>query len=202
MMPDMGGIELCRIIKDDISRCHIPVVLLTAKTDSNTELTGLESGADVYITKPFKVKHLLVRIKNLLESRKKLRQKYSSYPLVKGHQMEGNSKDQQFIEKVLKFIEEHIANSDLSVELLSVELGMSKSVLQRKIKALTDNTPNEFIRLIRLQYAVKLLLSNEYRISEIGYMSGFSSPSYFSHCFCEHFKLTPSEYIEQHQLKK
>lgn len=103
---------------------------------------------------------------------------------------------------MIKFIEEHISDPDLSVESLSKEMAMSKSAFQRKMKALTDQTPNEFIRLIRLKYAAGLLLSNEHRISEIGYMSGFSSHSYFSRCFYEHFKLTPSEYIEQYINQK
>lgn len=202
MMPEIDGVLLCKMVKEDISRCHIPVILLTAKTDSKTELSGIESGADIYITKPFKVKHLVARVKNLLETRKKLMQKYGSYPLSANSPSAGKSKDQQFIEQVIKFIEAYIANPDLSVESLSTEMAMSKSAFQRKMKALTDQTPNEFIRLIRLKYAAGLLLSNEHRISEIGYMSGFSSHSYFSRCFYEHFKLTPSEYIEKYDREK
>lgn len=198
MMPEMDGIELCKQVKEDILRCHIPVILLTAKTNSDTELAGLENGADAYITKPFKVKHLIARVKSLLDNRKKLMQKYASYPFITENQPVKKSRDQQFIEKIVHFIEEHISDPNLSVESLSAEMAMSKSVFQRKMKALTDNSPNEFMRLIRLQYAAQLLLSNEYRISEIGYMSGFSSHSYFSRCFYDHFKLTPSEYIEQH----
>ena len=197
MMPDMNGIELCKTIKDDISRSHIPVILLTAKTDSNTELAGIESGADIYITKPFKVRHLIVRVKNLLESRKKLMQKYSSYPLPIENQVDENSMDRQFIEKVVKFIEDHISDPDLSVESLGGEMAMSRSVLQRKMKALTGNTPNEFIRSVRLQYAARLLLSNKYKASEIGYMCGFSSHSYFSKCFYNQFNMTPSEFFEK-----
>lgn len=202
MLPDKSGIDLCRIIKEDISRCHIPFLILTAKTDSNTELAGIGSGADVYMVKPFKVKHLLVRIKNLLENRKMLMQKYNSYPLPSEIQPSVKSRDQIFIERVVKFIEEHISEPNLSVESLSTEMAMSKSAFLRKIKALTDNSPNEFTRLIRLKYAAKLLLSNEYRISEIGYMSGFSSHSYFSRCFYDHFQVTPSDYIEQHINKQ
>jgi len=197
MMPVMGGIELCKMVKDDISRCHIPIILLTAKTDSNTELAGLEGGADVYITKPFKIKHLVVRVKNLLENRKKLMQKYARYPTVVEKLPVNINKDQKFIQQLVEFIEIHISDSNLSVESLSTEMAMSKSAFQRKMKALTDNSPNEFVRVIRLQYAAKLLMAGEYRVSEIGYMSGFASHSYFSRCFFDYYKLSPSEYIEQ-----
>ncbi|HLT87362.1 MAG TPA: AraC family transcriptional regulator [Sphingobacterium sp.] len=123
-------------------------------------------------------------------------QKFVTYPFVRESILPGNqTKDQLFIEKIVQFIEENISDASLSVESLSVEAAMSKSAFQRKLKALTSYSPNEFTRLIRLQYAAKLLLSNEYRVSEIGYMCGFSSHSYFSKCFFNHFKVTPSDLI-------
>lgn len=203
MMPDMDGTELCRIVKDDIAYSHIPLILLTAKTDSNAELAGIESGADVYITKPFKIRNLAATIKNLLEGRAKLMQKFITYPFVGESLPPSNqTKDQLFIEKIVQFIEENISDAGLSVESLSVEAAMSKSAFQRKLKALTSYSPNEFIRLIRLQYAAKLLMSNEYRVSEIGYMCGFSSHSYFSKCFFNHFKVTPSDFMGKQMSEK
>ncbi|NGF56945.1 response regulator [Parapedobacter sp. SGR-10] len=203
MMPDMDGTELCKKIKDNIAHSHIPVILLTAKTDSNTELEGIESGADIYMTKPFKIRHLTATVKNLLESRARLKQKFATYPFASESQSSiVPTKDQSFIEKIVKFIEENISDPSLSVEDISLAAAMSKSAFQRKMKALTGYTPNEFTRLIRLQYAAKLLMSNEYRVSEIGYMCGFSSHSYFSKCFFNHFHITPSDFMDKQFSEK
>lgn len=199
MMPEMDGIELCRKIKNNIDYSHIPVILLTAKGNSDAELEGIESGADAYVVKPFKWKHLTALVKNQLEIRNKLKEKFNQQPLVDIGTIATNTHDKKFIESITQIVESRIDDYRLSVEELSRELAMSRSTLHKKLKAITGHVPNEFIRLIRLRTAAKLLISGEYNISEVGYRTGFNSPSYFSRCFIQQFKLTPSEFLEKYK---
>jgi ligand-binding sensor domain-containing protein/signal transduction histidine kinase/AraC-like DNA-binding protein len=202
MMPGMDGIEFCRKVKTNISYSHIPLVLLTAKSNSESEIAGLESGADAYIIKPFKWKHVTVVIKNLLESRLRLKDKFTQHPLADIETLSTNTHDKKFVEKIISIIEERIIDPQLSVEELSREMNMSRSGLHKKLKAMSGHVPNEFIRLIRLRNAARLLLSGEHNISEVGYKVGFSSHSYFSKCFAQQFNETPSEFAEKHQYHK
>jgi YesN/AraC family two-component response regulator len=197
MMPEMDGFELCRAIKTNIQYSHIPFVLLTAKGNSEAEITGIETGADAYILKPFKWKHIAAVVKNLIESREKLRLKFSEQPTSDVSVLATNSRDKQFIEKVVSIIEERIIDPQLSVEELSKDMAMSRSSLHKKLKSLSGYVPNELIKLIRLKHAAKLLQTNDHSIAEIAYMTGFSSPSYFSKCFLHQFKLTPKEYADK-----
>ena len=199
MMPEMDGMALCKKIKTSIDYSHIPVILLTAKGNSDSELEGIENGADAYVVKPFKWKHIMVLVKNLIETRTKLKEKFNRQPLVGIATITTNSQDKKFIETILQIIEARIDDYKLSVEELSRELAMSRSTLHKKLKAVTGQVPNEFIRLIRLKAAARLLVSGEYNISEVGYKTGFNSPSYFSRCFIQQFKLTPSEFLERYQ---
>jgi signal transduction histidine kinase/ligand-binding sensor domain-containing protein/DNA-binding response OmpR family regulator len=201
MMPEMDGIEFCRQVKDNINYSHIPLVLLTAKGNTDAEISGIESGADAYITKPFKWKHVAVVIKNLLESRARLKNKFTRQPFADVNTLTTNTHDKKFVEKLINIIEERITDPQLSVEELSREMAMSRSSLHKKLKAMSGHVPNEFIRLIRLKNAAKLLLSGEHNISEVGYLTGFNSPSYFSKCFMQQFNLTPSEFAEKHAGK-
>jgi len=198
MMPVMDGVELCKHIKNDIDYSHLPVVLLTAKTNSDAEIQGLQSGADAYISKPFKWKPLSLVVKNLLELQLNLKKRFAQNPLEGTEILIGGNRDKKFLEKITQIIEARIADSQLSVEDLSREIGMSRSSLYKKIKAKTGHVPNEFIRLIRLKIAAKLLLEQEYNISEVGYMVGFSSHSYFSKCFVTQFNMTPTEFAEKY----
>jgi DNA-binding response OmpR family regulator len=200
MMPEMDGMEFCRKVKKDVNFSHIPFILLTAKANPETEIQGIEEGADAYITKPFKWKHLSAVIKNLLESRQKLRLKFSHQPFAEAASLTTNTGDQKFLKKIIDVIEGRLDDQQLSVEELSSEMAMSRSSLHKKLKAISGHVPNEFIRIIRLKHAAKLLLQNEHSISEIGYMTGFNSPSYFSKCFFQQFKLTPREFIEKNQV--
>jgi len=202
MMPEISGMELCHFVKSNINFSHIPTILLTAQANSDAEIEGLENGADFYITKPFKWRHVLAAIKNLLESRAKLKCKFSQQPFTDSATLTTNSRDKKFLQKVVEIIEERIIDPKLSVEELGRELAMSRSSLHKKIKAMTGQVPNEFIRLVRLKQAANLLVLNEYNISEIGFMVGFNSHSYFSKCFYQQFKLTPSEFAEKHQVLK
>ncbi|WP_187774963.1 hybrid sensor histidine kinase/response regulator transcription factor [Pedobacter sp. BS3] len=200
MMPEMDGLEFCKQVKTNINYSHIPLILLTAKGNSDAEIAGIENGADSYIIKPFKWKHVSAVMKNLLESRTLLREKFAQHPFETVNSLGTNSRDKKFMEKIVEIIEERITDPQLSVEELSRDVGMSRSSLHKKLKSLSGHVPNEFIRLIRLKHAARLLLSNEYTISEICYMVGFNSHSYFSKCFYQQFQLTPSEFVEKHQV--
>jgi ligand-binding sensor domain-containing protein/signal transduction histidine kinase/DNA-binding response OmpR family regulator len=202
MMPGMDGIEFCRQVKTNISYSHIPLILLTAKGNSDSEIEGLESGADAYMIKPFKWKHVTVVIKNLLESRLRLKNKFTQQPLVDVGTLSTNTHDKKFMEEIVSIIEGRITDPQLSVEELSREMNMSRSSLHKKLKAMAGHVPNEFIRLIRLRNAATMLLSGEHNISEVGYKVGFSSHSYFSKCFAQQFNETPSEFVEKHQPHK
>lgn len=197
MMPEMDGIELCKHIKNDMAYCHLPVILLTAKTNSDAVTEGLENGADAYVSKPFKWKNLSLITKNLIDLRHNLKQRFSQSPFETFEILPAGSKDREFLNKLILSIEERISDPLLSVEELGREIGLSRSSLYKKIKSMTGYVPNEFIRIIRLKNAAKLLTAKNYNISEIGYMVGFSSHSYFSKCFYQQFKLTPTEFSEQ-----
>ncbi|GAA4307340.1 hybrid sensor histidine kinase/response regulator transcription factor [Compostibacter hankyongensis] len=197
MMPEMDGMEFCRKVKQDVHFSHIPLVLLTAKANPETEIAGIEEGADAYLTKPFKWKHLAAVIKNLLESRQRLKQKFSRQPFADASSLTTNSGDQQFLKRITDIIEQRLDDQQLSVEELSRAMAMSRSSLHKKLKAISGHVPNEFIRIIRLKQAAKLLLQHEYSISEIGYRTGFNSPSYFSRCFYQQFGVTPREFMEK-----
>lgn len=202
MMPEMDGIEFCRQVKSNINFSHIPLILLTAKGNSDAEISGIENGADAYIIKPFKWKHVAVVIKNLLESRIRLKNKFTQQPFADVDTLTTNTHDKKFIEKLIAIIEDRITDPQLSVEELSREMAMSRSSLHKKLKAMSGHVPNEFIRLIRLKNAAKLLISGEHNISEVGYLTGFNSPSYFSKCFMQQFNVKPSEFAEKHQSRK
>lgn len=197
MMPELDGLAFCRQVKTNINFSHIPLILLTAKGNSDAEIAGIENGADSYIIKPFKWKHVLAVTKNLLESRERLRDKFA-HPFEAVATLGANAGEKEFIGKVVGIIEGRISDPQLSVEELSRELGMSRSSLHKKLKSLSGRVPNEFIRLVRLKHAVKLLLADNHNVSEIGYLVGFNSPSYFSKCFAQQFNLTPSEFIEKY----
>ena len=199
MMPLMDGIELCKIIKNDINYSHLPVILLTAKTNTETEIEGLESGADAYISKPFKWKQLSLIVKNLLELQSNLKQRFAQSPMEGPEIFVSGKRDKEFLGKITKIIEERISDTQFSVEDLGREVGLSRSSLYKKIKAKTGHVPNEYVRLIRLKTAAKLLMEQEYTIAEIGYMVGFNSHSYFSKCFFAQFELTPTEFVEKYK---
>tara|TARA_R110002049_G_scaffold76250_4_gene196115 strand:- start:46343 stop:50302 length:3960 start_codon:yes stop_codon:yes gene_type:complete len=195
MMPKMDGLDLCKHIKENSEASHIPVILLSAKSDVESKIGGLEIGADAYITKPFKFKHILAMVNNLLESREQLRKKYMEEPFTKITSLAHTNHDKKFVEKVVNIIEEHLSDLNFSVEYLSSELAMSRSGLHKKLKTVTGQSPNELIRTIRLKKAVLLLQEGEKNVSEVAYVTGFNSSSYFTKCFTEQFNKTPSHFI-------
>lgn len=193
MMPKMNGNEVCVYLKKEERTSHIPIILLTAKADVESRIEGLETRADDYLTKPFVPKELMLRIKNLIESRQKLRDKYCRTLSLKPSEVAVNSIDEQFLKRMMNVLEINMADEKFSVEALGEELGMSRSHLHRKLKALIGQGPNQFIRSFRLNRAHALLTVNAATAAEIAYSVGFGSPSYFTKCFHEQFGYTPSE---------
>lgn len=198
MMPLMDGYEACRHIKANIKTSHIPVVLLTAKAGMDHKLEGLETGADDYLSKPFNAKELLVRAKNLIEVRKSLREKYAASMLEDMPQIVGDHKENGFLDKIRTEVLNHLDNELFGVQELSRELAMSRTQLHRKLKALTNQSASQFIRIIRLQKGKEMLLSGEYNVAQVAYQVGFSSPTYFSSCFIEQYGYAPSEALNHH----
>lgn len=198
MMPHMNGIDLCKAVRSNQMTSHIPFILLTAKTGTDAKITGMNCGADAYIEKPFSLQYLEACIKNLLELRLQLRQKFSQMPTVSINSIAANQTDKVFLEKMNHLIEENLNNNQLSVDFLAEKLCISRSGLFVKIKGLANTTPNEMIQIIRLKKAASLLLENQYRINEVSYMVGFNNPSYFSKCFQKQFGMKPGEYIASH----
>lgn len=199
MMPNMDGLELCKAVKSNVLWSHIPFALLTAKTDIDSKIDGLNLGADSYTEKPFSITYLKAQICNLIESRKMLRKKFTEMPFVSINTIAGNSADEQFLSKTNEIIERNISNEDFNIEQLAEELCISRSGLFAKIKNLAEMTPNELIQLIRLKKAAEYLMKNEFRINEIAYMVGFSNPSYFSKCFQKQFGVKPIDFISKNR---
>ncbi|MCR5454015.1 MAG: response regulator [Bacteroidales bacterium] len=196
-MPEMNGTDLCRKLKTDIDTCHIPVIMLTAKSSEQQRIEGLETGADSYITKPFNPRHLHVRIEKLLELRVALRDKFSNEIGFKAIQTAVTSTDRDLLKKVTETIQKRISDTSLSVETLAEDVALSRGHLQRKLKNLTGQNPNEFIRIIRLKYAAEVLAKHQdLSIAEVSEMVGFNSQSYFSTAFTKQFNISPSQYKE------
>ncbi len=196
MMPEMDGITFCKKIKTELVSCHIPVILLTAKTSIEHRIEGLETGADSYIPKPFNPRHLLVRVQKLIELRLILKDKFKNDMNFEPIDMAITSVDKKFLNKAVELIKQKISDTDLGVETLGNEIGMSRGHLYRKLKGLVGQTPSEFIRTIRLKQAAHLLTNEDIPVSEVGYLVGFTSPSYFSSCFNKQYGLTPTQYRE------
>ncbi len=197
MMPEMDGITLCRKIKSNINIDHIPVILLTAKSKEEDIAEGLDIGADAYIVKPFNAELLKKTISNLLKNRELLKGKFNSRSEGKIEKVEMKSSDEILMEKVIKIVNENLANPDLNVEMLSSRVGMSRVHMHRKLKELTNLSARDFIRNIRLKQAGELLLSKKYSISDVAYAVGFSTLSHFSSSFKEFYGMSPKEYVEK-----
>lgn len=195
MMPEMDGIEMCRQIKTHLATSHIPVVLLSARTEVVHKIEGIETGADAYIEKPFDQKYLESVVRNLLKQRAALRRKYSEEPGAEMKDLGLTSHELKFIEKTLKIIERNIDSPDFSVESLGMEIGLSRSQLFRKFRSVFDLKPSELIRSERLKKARELLSTREFNINEVAYQTGFKSSSYFITTFRQQYGETPNEYL-------
>jgi signal transduction histidine kinase/DNA-binding response OmpR family regulator len=201
IMPVMDGLQMCMQIKNNASTCHIPVVLLTALDTQEFTIKGFEIGADAYITKPFNEKLLLTHIKNLIESRKKIKNAYCPSSFFRDIFNTKDESDQEFIKKCLDIIYENAESEAFGIEELADKLMISRSSLYRKIKDICKTRPVDFIKKARLNYSAKLLLSKNLQINEIAWRSGFSDPKYFSKCFYKEFGCYPRRFSDEFNLK-
>lgn len=197
MMPEMNGIELCKVVKHNLATCHIPVLLLTARTPLIFKLEGLENGADDYLTKPFHPEELTLRVKNLIQSRKELRERFVRIINLEPREITTSSADEQFLQKAMDVVEAEIENPEFNIESFAKDMAVSRALLFTKIKALTDQTPKNFIKSIRLKRAAQLLKKKSHTVSEVAYLVGFRDPKYFSKCFQQKFNTPPSAYSKE-----
>ncbi|WP_028296070.1 response regulator transcription factor [Olivibacter sitiensis] len=199
MMPVMDGYEFCTKIKEDIYFSHIPFIMLTAKNSLQSKIEGLEYGADAYIEKPFSPHFLQAQIASLLRNRKHVHEHYQNTPSAPLDSIAHNKSDQVFLKKLNRLILENISEPSLCVDMLAEHMYMSRPTLYRKIKVLSDLSPNELINVTRLKCAAQLLLEGEYRIYEIAHKLGFSTPSHFTRNFQKRFGMSPKEYVAGRQ---
>ncbi|SFD45831.1 hybrid sensor histidine kinase/response regulator transcription factor [Flavobacterium phragmitis] len=195
-MPVMDGITMCKTIKTNLETSHIPVILLTAKNSLKSQIDGLEVGADAYIAKPFSMDYLKVQANNLIENRRQIMNYYASSPLSHIKSIAHNKTDEKFLKKLDDEILKNITDQDLSVESLAEIMNMSRSTLYRKIKDITNLSPNELINIVRLKRAAELLLNENYKMYEIAEMVGYKSQTSFGRNFQKHFNMSPSDYIQ------
>ncbi len=198
MMPGTDGLELCKRIKTDRRTSHVPVILLTARTAVTFQIEGMETGADDYITKPFSADLLKIRVQKLIEQRRNLKVQFGKGPGLIPENISITSVDEKLMKKAIDFINEHISDSDLTVEKVAGEVGLSRVHFYRKIKALTNLSAVEFIRLIRLERAAQLLRTGKLNVSEVRYSVGIQDTAYFRKSFKDHFGHTPSDYAKVH----
>ena len=195
MMPGIDGIECCRRLKSELQTCHIPVILLTACSLDEQRIQGYDGGADSYISKPFSSQLLLARVRNLIDSHRRLKQFFGDGQTLAKEDVCDMDKD--FVERFKSLIEEKMGDSGLNVEDLGKDMGLSRVQLYRKIKSLTNYSPNELLRIARLKKAASLLASSDMTVAEIGYEVGFSSPSYFAKCYKEQFGESPTDFLKR-----
>ncbi|GEL11101.1 Two component regulator propeller [Flavobacterium glycines] len=197
MMPKMDGFELCQQLKNDFEISHIPILLLTARNLDEDMIRGYQTGADAYLSKPFNMAVLKTRIDNLLEARKRSRERFAAIGgIVASSEITINSLDERFLDKATKVVVDNVSNIDFTLDDLIGNLGMGRSQFYRKINSLTGQNPSNFIRTIRLKYASEMLLTNQFSIKEVALNCGFNSTAYFTKTFKEVFKVTPTQYIQ------
>jgi len=202
VMPVMDGFELCRIIKTNLEYSHIPVILLTAKNTLQSKIEGLELGADAYIEKPFSPEYLQVQIANLLTNRNKIKEYFASSPLVHIKSIAYSKADELFLEHINDSIVKNLEDPDLDVEKIARLMNMSKPTLYRKIKSLSDLSPNDLINVTRLKKAAELLAEGTYKIYEVSTMVGYASQTNFGRNFLRQFGMTPSDYLTMKEAEK
>ncbi|MBZ4191027.1 response regulator [Niabella beijingensis] len=197
MMPGMDGLEFCDYIKSNFELSHIPIVLLTAKNSLQSKIEGLDAGADAYIEKPFSPEHLNAQVASLLNNRMKLKDYFANSPLTHIRTMAHTRMDEQFLEKLQQLIESNLSNTLLDVEFLAQQLNMSRPTLYRKIKSISDLSPNEMINLTRLKKAAAMISEGHHRMNEIAETVGYSSLTQFGRNFHKQFGMTPTDYIKK-----
>ncbi|MFV0468497.1 MAG: two-component regulator propeller domain-containing protein [Dysgonomonas sp.] len=197
MMPQMDGLELCHEIKQNVDYSHIPVILLTARNSVLNKIEGLDSGADAYIEKPFSLDYLYAQISNLLNNRMKIKEAFASSPFLQTGSIALNKADEIFLNKLNDVILKNISDPDFHVDKLASAMSMSRSSLLRKIKGISEFSPNDFIKIVRLKKAAEILQEGEYKINEVCYLVGFSSTSYFSKAFKKQFGMLPKDFVKK-----
>ena len=202
IMPEMDGFELCSILKTEVEFSHIPIILLTAKNTLQSKIKGLELGADAYIEKPFSPAHLQAQISNLLSNRNKIKDYFASSPLVHIKSMAYSRADENFLESLSEAIERNMYDTALDVEMLAKEMAMSRATFYRKVKAISNLSPNELIHITRLKKAAELLAEGSHKIYEIIEIVGYNSQSNFTRGFQKQFGMTPTEYVNKKQQEK
>ncbi len=200
MMPEMDGIEMAGNIHADKRTSHIPLIFLTAKTNETSRIEGLETGVEDYIPKPFNPRELALKVKNIINRRKMLAENLRQKLILEPSSPEIESSDERFTRQAMEIVENHISDPEFDVQEFVREMGMSRSVLYRKLRSVTNQSANEFINSIRLKRAAQLLAANSYNVSEVSYMVGFNDPQYFSKCFRKQYNLTPSQYAAQNKV--
>ncbi|HTG55173.1 MAG TPA: response regulator [Niabella sp.] len=196
MMPEMDGIELCEKIKSSFELSHIPVILLTAKNTLQAKIEGLNTGADAYIEKPFSPEHLAAQVFSLLNNRNKIKDYFAQSPLAHIKSMAHSKMDEEFLEKMNNFIVEHISDTDLDVDHLAMAMNMSRATFYRKVKSISNLSPNEMINISRLKKAVELMNTRMFPLSEIAERVGYQTLTQLGRNFQKQFRLTPSEYLQ------
>jgi DNA-binding response OmpR family regulator len=199
VMPEMNGFDLCVAVKKDINLSHIPVVFLTAKNDIDSKVKGLKCGAEAYIEKPFSLKYFMQQIESLLDNRSREREAYSKNPFFTVSNMKTSKADEEFMNKVVKVIEDNMNDEKFNVETMMTILCMSRSSLMRKIKTLFNQSPLDLIRIVKLKKAAELIQDGHHRIGDVCYMVGINSPSYFSKLFYRQFGIMPKNFEKQRQ---
>ncbi len=200
MMPEMDGIKLTKAIKQNIKTCHIPVIILSARANIDDQLQGLEVGADDYVPKPFTYSVLKAKVQNMLKSRRRNLEHYSKSLEVEPEKITFNAMDEELLKKAMKIVSDNLDNSEFSTDTFCTEMGMSRSNLHIKLKAITGESTIDFIRKIKFNEACKLLLDGRYNVAEVSTMVGFNTPSYFATSFKKYFGCLPTEYVKNRRL--
>ena len=195
MMEPMDGFRLCQEVKQDVNTSHIPFILLTALTLDSAKVEGMEAGADAYIEKPFSIEYLLSTLRNLLRTRQNAKSAYAQSPFIPTETITISKVDEEFLERLNKVIEKNIGDSDFGISEMAEQMFMSRTGLNRKIRGVFNLTPNNYIKLERLKKAAYMMKTKNYKVNEVCYMVGFTSPSYFTQCFYKQFGLLPKEFI-------
>jgi len=197
MMPVMDGVKLCKSVKQNLRTCHIPVYLLSAKVDIKYQLQGLQVGADDYIPKPFSMDVLIAKILNMLRTRYRIFEHYSNAAEIEPEKIANNAMDEELLRKAIAIVEKNMSNVEFSTEQFASEMNMSRSNLHLKLKAITGKSAIDFIHKIRFNRACQLLKEGKYTVSEISFMVGYNTPSYFSARFKKYIGCLPTEYGKQ-----
>lgn len=200
-MPKKDGIELCNAIKSDLNTSHIPFVLLTAKATIEDQINGIKTGADLYLSKPFNIRYLIEHVKQMINSRRKLYARFSQDVYLTPGKATTNALDQAFLQKAIDYVASNLQDSQLSVDSMAAVFNLSRMQVYRKIKSLTGKSIVEFIRMVRMKQAIKLMDGHKLTLSEIAFEVGFNSASYFTRCFKEEYGKTPSEYLDHASVK-